>query len=166
MRKLFPLFSLLLLLSLLSSCAGVISPAHFEPERNFTRTFYLDSEGVIIEGEIKVYSDRDMRISYSAPDGLRFFSCAFDGEGIKTEVDSHEDYISFDALPDNSPVKLLFLSLAKFIFTNVEFTKDEDGNFVAEEKILGSVTRGVFSPDGSVSEIRNEEYSLYINFNA
>lgn len=165
MRKLLPLISLLLLLSLLPSCKNALSPAQFAPERTFRRTFSLDSEGVIIEGEIQVYSDRDMRIRYASPNGLRFFSCAFDGEGIKTEVDSHEDYIYIDELPDNSPIKLLFFALRTFLFTNIEFTKDESGNFIAEEAILGSGTRAVFAPDRYISEIINEEYSLSIIFN-
>ena len=95
------------------------------------------------------------RFTFSAPEGLTFFTCRADETGLATAVDGRADRIDYETLPDDAPMKLLPAALRKAVFENIPFTKT-DGGYETAAAVCGTTCFVAFDEAGLLTAIRDD----------
>lgn len=154
MRK--PKFcAVLLILPLLCAACGK-QPTAFSPARATGRAFTLTVGERTLTGELTILAYNDIRFTFSAPEGLTFFSCTADETGLATTVDGRADRIDYETLPDDAPMKLLPAALRKAVFENVPFTKT-DGRYETAAAVCGTTCFVAFDEAGLLTGARDAD---------
>ena len=163
MRKPGSCAVLLFLLLLCAACGK--QPTAFSPARATERAFTLTVGERTLTGAVRILAYNDIRFSFTAPEGLTYFSCTADETGLSTAVDGRADRIDYETLPDDAPMKLLPAALRKAVFENVPFTKTDGGYETAVEVCGGSVTVA-FDEAGLPTAVRDADGAFSCDFSA
>ena len=154
---------LLLCALLLASCAKPAA-VRFEPARSFASDFTLETGDYIIEGRLTCNAYDDIRLSFTHPALLSYFTVRASSEGYTTDVAGAADEIEARQVPTFAPINILCEALRTAVFTQTQFTKTEAGELETRVPVGGAEAAVVFSPEGAVREIRCERQKLKVSF--
>ena len=112
-----------------------------------------------LTGDMRIFAYNDIRFTFSAPEGLTFFTCTADETGLSTTVDGRADRIDYETLPDDAPMKLLPAALRKAVFENVPFTRT-DGGYETAAAVCGTTCFVAFDEAGLLTAIRDADGSF------
>ena len=155
---------ILISLLLLFSACGRPAAVRFEPVRYFTADLSLENGDYIIEGRLVCNAYDDIRLSFTHPAMLRFFTVRAASEGFFTEVAGVPDTIEARIVPTFAPVNVLCVALRRAVFENNEFTRAEDGGYAASIPIGGRTATVKFDADGYITGIDCPETELKVKF--
>ena len=158
MKKLALLFALLLLFA----ACGRPAPVRFEPERYFTAAFSLENGDYIIEGEIRCCAYDDIRLSFTHPALLRFFTVRAAPEGFFTDVAGVPDTVEARRMPTFAPINVLCEALRRAVFEHNEWTRAADGGCETKIPIGGRTVTARFDADGYMTGIDCPETDLKV----
>ncbi len=158
MKKTALLFALLLLFA----ACGKATAAPFEPARYFTAAFSLENGDYIIEGEIRCCAYDDIRLSFTHPALLRFFTVRATAEGFFTDVAGVPDTVEARRVPTFAPINVLCEVLRRAVFEHNEWTRAADGGCETKIPIGGRTVTARFDADGYMTEIDCPETDLKV----
>jgi hypothetical protein len=154
---------LLSLLLLLSACGGPAA-VRFEPERSFTLDFTLETGDYTIEGTLDCRAYDDLRLSFTHPALLGYFTVRYSSEGYLTDVAGAGDEIAARQVPTLAPVRVFCEAVRAAVFTQTPFTLSSAGEYETQVPV-GNVTVTVtFGQDGMLREIVCAETKLRVTF--
>ena len=160
MKKTAMLLSLLLLLAACGRPAAV----RFAPERHFTLDFTLESGDYTIEGALTCSAYNDLRLSFTHPALLKYFTVRVSTEGYVTDVAGVGDEIAARQVPTFAPVSVLCEAVRAAVFTQTPFTKNAAGEYETRTPVGGAEVTVTFGQDGMLKEIVCPETKLKIQF--
>jgi len=155
---------ILIFLLLLFAACGRPAPVLREPVRYFTADLLLENGDYIIEGALVCSAYDDIRLSFTHPALLRFFTVRATSEGFYTEVAGVPDSIEARRVPTFAPINVLCEALRRAVFENNERVPAEDGGCTAEISIGGRTATAKFNADGYITEIDFPETELKVKF--
>ena len=155
------------LLAALAACvllAGCALPrAAFSPLRYFTGAFTLAHGDYAVEGNITCNSYEDIRLAFTHPQALRFFTVTLTSGAVLTDTAGKADEIALPELPAAAPLRLLGEALRKSVYGPADFTpRGED--YIAALSLDGTAAECVFAPDGEIKEIRCPAADVSVTF--
>ncbi|MBQ7688935.1 MAG: hypothetical protein IJT27_06930 [Clostridia bacterium] len=136
----------------------------FYPERAFQRAFTLTKDDFSCKGTVTCSAYDDLTVAFSYPEGLSYFNVRVSAEQMSAEVGDMSDALLLEELPEDSPIKLMVNAIRTFVFTNVGFTRCEDGAYACAAELAGLRVDGFFTADGALRSVACEENGLYIEF--
>ena len=162
MKKTLLLFAFLLLLS---ACGGPAA-VRFEPERDFTLDFTLETGDYIIEGALDCRAYDDLRLSFTHPALLSYFTVRYSADGYLTDVAGAGDAIEARQVPTFAPVSVLCEAVRTAVFTQTPFTKNDADEYQTQVPVGSAAVTVTFGQDGMLRRIECAERKLRVTFRA
>lgn len=156
--------ALLLSLMLLLSACGRPAAVHFEPNRYFTLDFTLETGDYIIEGKVTCNAYNDIRLSFTHPPLLGYFTVRATAEGFVTDVAGAGDTIDARQVPTFAPVNILCEAIRTAVFTRTPFTKNDAGDYETRFPLGNAEVTVTFGPEGTLKSIVCPERKLRVKF--
>ena len=155
--------AILLLIFLFAAC-GRPAAVRFEPERYFTLDFTLETGDYIIEGEIACNAYDDIRLSFTHPALLRYFTVRVSSDGYATDVAGAGDEIAARQVPTFAPISVLCGAVRTAVFTQTPFTENAAGEYETQVPVGNAAVTVTFGPDGMLRRIECAETKLRVTF--
>ena len=155
--------ALLLSLLLLAAC-GRPAAVRFEPNRYFTLDFTLETGEYIIEGAVICNAYNDIRLSFTHPPLLGYFTMRATDEGFVTDVAGAGDTIDARQVPTFAPINILCEAIRTAVFTRTPFTKNDAGDYETRFPLGNAEVTVTFGPEGTIMEIECSERKLKVQF--
>ena len=155
---------LLPIVLLLFAACGRPAAVRFEPERYFTADFTLETGDYIIEGTLKCSAYNDIRLTFTHPALLRYFTVRAAEDGFETDVAGAADEIEARQVPTFAPVRILCEAVRVAVFTQTAFTQNEAGEYETRVPVGNVSVTVAFGPDGGLKSIVCPESRLKVRF--
>ena len=160
MKKTALLLSLLLLLS---ACGGPAA-VRFEPERYFTLDFTLETGDYIIEGTLDCRAYEDLRLSFTHPALLGYFTVRYSSDGYITDVAGAGDEIAARQVPTLAPIRVFCEAVRAAVFTQTPFIQNGAGDYETAVPVGNVAVTVTFGPDGMLKSVACAERKLKVKF--
>ena len=143
-------FVFIALLFLLSACTGVPRAADFLPRQAFTLPLTAAVNGTEFRAVLTCRSFEALSLAFTAPEALRGFSAATEGDGYRLDVHGTADVLDAAMLRSDAPFRLLFDAVRAAVFTDRAAVTGEqaDGGVAAALTVNGADVTVTFDAEG------------------
>ena len=157
--------ALILSLLLLAAC-GRPAAVRFDPVRCFTLDFTLETGDYIIEGALDCRAYEDLRLSFTHPALLRYFTVRYSSDGYITDVAGAGDGIEARQTPTLAPIRVFCEAVRAAIFTQTPFAETAAGGYETQVPVGNAIVTVTFGQDGMLRRIECAERKLRVTFRA